>query len=307
MKTRINKLRFKRRTLFEISRIKNEVKAPDYLFDLLSNETYDEKIKEFMSHGNHERNHATLSEIEHRLQTEMISDDELPFIKGNRDVIFFLWGYIYIYYNNAYTPLTEYHFLDKPNRVQFGNFSSIELKKKFLYNYFDLFDTAIQESKEYKMNLIRGAISALKRQYENTKMPKWLSPMNPAGLDWAEQYIKRQPDNEIAQNYYSLTNLLSAYTLSFEKEKYLSILTVFRLWAVHPAVKEKFIHKMNKAWLQERRREEMKDYCNLSCSIKTTNKEKLHLIANHLEFKINKAVEFLIEHVYEDIKNEIKK
>ncbi|WP_272571161.1 hypothetical protein [Providencia sp. PROV254] len=307
MKTRINKLRFKRRTLFEISRIKNEIKAPDYLFDLLSNETYDEKIKEFMSHGNHERNHAMLSKIEHRLQTEMISDDELPFIKGSREMIFFLWGYIYIYYNYAYIPLTEYHFLDKLNRVQFGNFSSIELKKKFLYNYFDLFDTAILESKEYKMNLIRDAISALKRQYENTKMPKWLSPMNPAGLDWAEQYIKRQPDNEIVQNHYSLTNLLSAYTLSFEKEKYLSILSVFRLWAVHPAAKEKFIHKMNKAWLQERRREDMKDYSNLSCSIKTTNKEKLHIIANHLEFKINKAVEFLIEHVYEDIKNEIKK
>lgn len=63
---------------------------------------------------------------------------------------------------------------------------------------------------------------------------------------------------------------------------------------------------MNKAWLQERRREEMKDYTILSCSIKMENKEKLLIISNHLDMKINKTVDFLIENFYEDVKKEIK-
>ncbi|EUD06417.1 hypothetical protein HMPREF1564_2071 [Providencia alcalifaciens R90-1475] len=308
MISKISSARMKRRTLLELSRIRQKYnKAPDYIFEFLDVKSYDEKINEFINDGNSELNQASVDRIIKDLNISMITDDELPFITDDFEVISFYWGYIFNYFIYNKPFLNEDFFLDTNARIKCINTSTIRLKQKFLYNYFDLFDNEAPYGKEHKLNLISNARLKLNFESQNTKIPKWISHLNPIGVSWAEKYIKKNFSSVGAYSYYSLGNLINIYESSVKKNKCISILNILKLWDTHPAEKESFINKMNKAWLQERRREEMKDYTNLSCSIKIENKEKLLIISNHLDMKINKTVDFLIDNFHEDIKNEIKK
>lgn len=177
----------------------------------------------------------------------------------------------------SYPPTTEFQ-----NSLETFPTNTKERFNSIAY-FFDTRPVNIEENKQIIEKMKTTCITVL----DNPHPLKFIDPSNDQQCTWAWEYLQK---HGVSMSIFSLTN---------NKEKYLSSVASMDLSGVHRDTKTIFLMNMKKACDQKKYREKLKGKKPLNTFINEDSKQRLDWIAKQRGQNINKTIEWLIDKEYD--------
>lgn len=251
-----------------------------------------EAIRRLHPNDNHEQD-AFVQRMKKAFETELLSDEDLKWVKTDEKACYFVWGVIrmaderYLGFQEQYGSHSRlYHQMQLPQTTA----NTIE-RYNAIRQFFDYLETDIEHCRRVLQN-IKDCWGDVLNQ--NLTAHIWLRKEVDLDYEWAWNYIK---DHDFGATFSSPVTGLNPVD---DKEKRLAVYTVWGLWVWSGAINsdmELLMLNMKKAWSQikHRRKYAEKNMVQFSAVIHEGTKEKLDELAQYHGLKINEYLAKLIE------------
>ncbi len=241
---------------------------------------------------NEDERSSFIKEMEQTCKYTLIPMSAFEWIKDNDRCCFWVWGYIrfmHIYQNEIALP-TDNELINVSKTPSNSN-------ERFEY-IVEMFDRWKYKKKKQFLDEIRNKWSDV---YLNNKTPfKWLDKNNTEQCKWAWNYTENYLKNNQRLSYkiVALPHVTPSINTENSLGMYLSVFAAFDLWCELPEAKKLFLININKAWNQQKYRNEMKGKKALNIYIDKKSKEKLDQLSEKRNMKLNKMIEYLIDNEF---------
>lgn len=165
--------------------------------------------------------------------------------------------------------------------------SSLKERSNCILSIMDAW-TAKKETKLLTINYIRNGFLTKYKEFKNPF--KWIDKKNSKQCDFAYEYTI----NFFNENQINKSNALDYITPISDNEKYGSIIAIFDFWLTYTESKKLFLININKAWNQQKFRENVK---NKKQSLNTYISRDAKKILDELTIKHNKKINEMIEYL----------
>lgn len=234
---------------------------------------------------------AFVQRMKKAFETELLSDEDLRWVKTDEKACYFVWGVIrmadetYLGFQGQYGSRL-YHQMPLPQTT-----ANTTERYNAIRDFFDHLDTSIEHRHQVLQN-IKDCWGDILNQ--NLKAHVWLRKEVQLDYEWAWNYIKKY---DIGSRFNSPVTGLNPVD---DKEKRLAVYTVWGLWVWSRAISsdiELLMHNMKKSWSQvkNRKKNAEKNMIQFSAVMHEETKKKLDELAQYHGLKINECLAKLIE------------